>query len=261
MYVIKFRKSSSKYFTEAVLLAQKFDNFAFEDGEYTISMECEESLQKKDYLRQLYYLIYKWKHSRFFFNNREISHAKIVEILIIRDCYAECKKSRHGKEHCLYSGNLENWSCKKVNTIGRYIFSDNKSRYGDYWFTYGKLIDGHIWKVDKAKIRRKLIQDVEQTFALFCPMFDVRRMHQILDDLPDEIDLKEIRVFEVEDEKVFDGEKWISNAIRLVPKVFEGEEYNDMAGRKPRKILGTRELKTLREFIPEFVDNMLISKN
>ena len=57
MFVIKFHKSSSKYFTEAILLAQSFDNFAIEDELYVVSLEADEHIEKFDSLHRLLRII------------------------------------------------------------------------------------------------------------------------------------------------------------------------------------------------------------
>ncbi|NLO70250.1 MAG: hypothetical protein GX102_04770 [Porphyromonadaceae bacterium] len=65
MFLLKFRKSKSKYYAEAEKLAVNFDEHCFENNTHMIDLSLKEIFEKWDFFNLLFWKVVDWKGTSF----------------------------------------------------------------------------------------------------------------------------------------------------------------------------------------------------
>ena len=182
---ISFGKSTSNNYTKAVFLAKKAPSYHEEGEGKNIIHQATYSSSDSDYLSfiTLYELVGGWKSSFVFINNQLIDR-KIVGKL--NYCYGD--KCRSGNSKFCYGA-----SEFTVNPFGCHRLQI--SEYNSPWWSFGMLDTKNIWHVDKKAILERINEKC--TPYKHCPNFSYENIMLVLNRLPDTIDIKKDKNWEI----------------------------------------------------------------
>lgn len=183
---ISFGKSSSSNYNKAVFLAKQCSNYHEEGEDKNIIHQATYSSAAKDYLNfiSLYELVGSWKSS-FVFINGEVIDRKIIGKL--NYCYGD--KCRSGNNKFCYGASemTDNpFGCHRLQI----------SAYNNPWWTFGMLDRKKIWHVDKKAI----LERINQYCIPYknCPSFSYDKILYALNNLPDTINLKNNKNWQIQ---------------------------------------------------------------
>ena len=200
---ISFGKSSSSNYERAIFLAKESSNY-YESGEgKNIVHQATYSANSDSYLAfiKLYQLVGSWK-SCFIFINGEITDKKIIGKL--NYCYGD--KCRSGNDKFCYGASeytLNPFGCHRLQ-----ISNSNTP-----WWSIGYLDSYGIWHVDKKTILEK----INQHYIPYknCPSFSYDKVIQILNQLPDTINVAKDNNWEIIDSTIYPKDYYKSHVITL----------------------------------------------
>lgn len=256
-FSIIFGKSSSPNYTKALNYAKKFDDHfpISEDNKYNrIDIGVEEFRAKIRIIENLYYLINSWKSSRILLNNELVAYPDLRQIMRIIQCSAGYHNSPLPELYCNLHDNAVGWSCKHLKSINRYLPKSGYSYYSNpFWYQFGKFDGENLWVIDKSRIHKALMQEAEQERVTICDVFSEKKINEIIENLPDEINLSESDEWEIEYYEVEDGSIAEKKPFRIKPKSkkdTENEQYG--LGELAFRIGNTRlDEKEVERSIPE----------
>jgi len=182
---ISFGKSTSNNYTKAVFLAKKAPYYHEEGEGKNIIHQATYSSLASDYLSfiTLYELVGGWKSSFVFINNQLIDR-KIVGKL--NYCYGD--KCRSGNTKFCYGA-----SQFTANPFGCHRLQI--SEYNSPWWSFGMLDTKNIWHVDKKAILERINEKCVPYKS--CPNFSYDNIILALNKLPDTIDVKKDKNWEI----------------------------------------------------------------
>jgi ATP-dependent 26S proteasome regulatory subunit len=192
---INFGKSSSPNYKKAIFLSKKFNTFspASEKNPLNaINVNSISELQEKKYiLESLWEIVKFWKTSEFIFNNEHIDFKEIREIFMILECSKSYSKSVFPEKYCKTWGEKEGWGCKFLTAVERH--HEKYSHYYEreiFWYKFGHFLSSNVWKIDKTKLKKAILREVELKKIYFCNKFDIKKVINIIKSLPGRINLK-----------------------------------------------------------------------
>lgn len=196
---IKFGKTASKNYKQAVDIARKFTEFApaGQTGPNTLIITTDTIAADSKQLELLWPVIECWKSTELFINGKRIAKTEANRAIASLCCYAGYQKAVIQQFYCQLHKHLPGWGCKRLNAVMRHQFTD----YEDYsdrilWYQSGHFIADNIWKIDKKEIVKILKREADLKYLRLCPMFDFSKVQKALDELPDEVDLNKIKGWE-----------------------------------------------------------------
>lgn len=96
-----------------------------------------------------------------------------------KDCYAGMLMFPSGQyEYC-----RGDWSCGRLKTIGVNYFTSRIM-----WYQVGTFSSATIFRVDKERIKKIVLDDIRRQRLQACPAFDTAQILERINGLPDEID-------------------------------------------------------------------------
>ena len=188
---ISFGKSTSSNYEKAVYLAKQSSNY-FEDGEgKNVIHQATFTSATNDYLAfiKLYELVGSWKSS-FVFINGEITDRKIVGKL--NYCYGD--KCRSGNNKFCYGASeftINPFGCHRLQV----------SQFNNPWWSFGIIDTKGIWHIDKNAI----LERINQHYIPYknCPSFSYEKVIFNLNNLPDTINPKKDKDWEIIGDKIY----------------------------------------------------------
>lgn len=180
---IVFYKSSSKYYDPCCLQCEKFDDYVNEKSINTVVVEDEEIRLKKSVLNTVLLTVKNWSKTEYYINGNSVSALAIEKLLKLLDCES-AKMGEVIGDHC-YA--LNGWGCNHLEDIS--LSKEEYSYYIHnkyYWYQFGRFIDG-TWNIDKERIKKVLIDEVERKHLSFCKCFNINRVYSEIEKLPETI--------------------------------------------------------------------------
>ena len=177
---ISFNKSSSSNFSKALFLLQNssYKHYIFEyDGQTVYQAVFLDERQQFLNFIQLYELVSKWK-SAFVLINGKFADRKIVSG--INYCYGD--KCRSGRSDFCYGAS---WAT--ANPFGCHRLQISYAN--NPWWTFSHQ-QGNGLVIDKQAIKKRI--DEYCRAYVDCPSFDYESVINSLNNLPDEISLREL---------------------------------------------------------------------
>jgi len=217
---IRFKKSTSKSYPEALRLLKKFSNIMIsesDDQENAVTISKDEFIEKYRKFNELWSLVGNWKSSRVLINGEPSEFLNINIYSTVFGCYEKYKSAVIQEEHCHLYGNREGWDCKLLTEVNRYL-PENYWGRDKYWYHFGYFKSETIWKIDKEKIRTILQRESDLKKVSLCPIFNFIRIDAIINDLPDQIDTKAEDKWEIIYEDSFDVTTAERQPIKIQPK-------------------------------------------
>ncbi|HMY85198.1 MAG: 26S protease regulatory subunit [Saprospiraceae bacterium] len=209
-FEIKFGKSTSSKYQNAVNIAKKFSDFTALDGQSYVNIikaDSEEIYNKYKTFENLYSIIYGWKSTVFTYKGQEIDPYNFFQQFnLILKCSKEYENSVVKETYCNLSNTLEGWGCKHLTDIKRHLDSDDHYYSStEYWYRFGNFESEKVWKVNKALIKEHLKKEAKNKRIEHCPIFSIEKVFKVIDELPDTINLGEGSSWEIEYKEDFFG--------------------------------------------------------
>jgi hypothetical protein len=187
---IRFGKSTSKSYPEAIRLLKKFSNAVLasdDDQDSAVTISQDEFIEKHRKVNELWGLVANWKSSRLLVNGEPAEFADLNTYSTVFACYEKYKAAVIQDEHCNLYGNKQGWGCKWLTEVNRYLPESSWSR-DRYWYQFGHFESESIWRIDKERLKALLTREIEVKKIFLCPIFNRARVETIIDSLPDKID-------------------------------------------------------------------------
>lgn len=221
---IKFGKSRSSNYPFALDIACGFPDFTpiSKEKEFN-SLEINKSdmIRRHKEIFKLIDLIQNWKSSLITINGRMINHASAVDLKILSSCYDKSDNFFSKANYCDNQGR-NGWGCKNLILINKHLPKEHFCAHYVYWFNYGEFIDESMWVINKKALKNALLEEAEQNFSILCPLFNVMKIDNIIDSLPEFIDLRENKRFRIQYDEIDDGmtpRKVPSNILPVDPNL------------------------------------------
>jgi hypothetical protein len=208
---LSFPHSKAKFFPDLLKRCESFDTFSKSDLYQIEINEVSELLKNWSDFMVIATRLPKLKGSSAWLMDEPVLPFKPEFFYKIQDslyyCYNEgYKQTSHQGLYC-----EGEWGCKQLNEMTKY-HSDNRWDMARHWYRYGKF-DGLIWKVDKGAIFHALRLESKNKKLNICPAFDIQKIKDEVDRLPDEIVLDDNWTILTRTELTVDGFKEVPFAI------------------------------------------------
>ena len=175
---LSFGYSSSANYGAAVEICKKIPSYS-ESGEgKQIRHEVVLLATDAGLALTIHNLICGWKSSHMQIG--KLCHANRGDLNMHGlECYRNWQRTYDPDEYCAGAHEFEAniWGCKNLRMPHQLVRG---------WLNDGHMDDRGVWHVNKQKIRFDLV--VRAGHCKFCPVFDLGRVLQILDDIPSQID-------------------------------------------------------------------------
>ena len=199
---IRFLKSSSPYFKEAVLLAKELPGYRCVDTKlHEIKvLGVPEDLDLWQRVKQLADGVGHWKRSEVVVEGAAVENFWEFEDSLgeVRQCFA--RRGEGGDEYC--SGKeapdeeARAFGCRLVGGVNCDTLRTFESQ--KKWFQFGKLTeDRSSFRVDKHAILKTIEQKTARQAATTCPAFSWERVRREIAELPDSIELGDSSAYEL----------------------------------------------------------------
>lgn len=243
---IKFGKSRSSRYSEALSLAYKFKNHIIEDDLITIRVDSDEIYHMIDTVEKLGDIILGWKESEITWINNANGSVPSQYINILINCGKYREESYDKGTYCFLDEQIiEGWHCKKLTEIKRHLptnleeYLHNRNRY---WFEFGEFCDKEYnWKINKEEIILRLHNEATQKLLYICPYFSEDKIKAFVNELPDIINSSDPN-WEINEKSTDNGFEKSIKKIGVLPKNISDEKIEDEK----------ESLKTVREFFPDW---------
>lgn len=195
-------------------------------------------------------MISGWKTTELLVNNETIEFYNLRKYITILECEDKYHTSVFPENHCKLQPSKEGWGCQHLSSISRYSSYYYYGDHGSYWYHFGKFRSDTVWEIDKIKIKDALKREAELKKLFLCKIFDFKKVENIVDTLPDEIDLEKSDLWETEYEEIEDGITIEKKPIRIKPKRDQG---NSRSGFGLKISLGSKDENEdeKKRYIPE----------
>ena len=180
---IVFYKSSSKYYDQCCLQCEDFENYVNNKRENTIVILDEEIRLKQNRIKIVLDIVKNWSKTEFYIDEAKATAVEIERLLDLLKC-ERAKMTELVGDHCYALGG---WGCNNLDAIS--YNEDEDSYYRSYkysWYQFGYFVSG-IWNVDKEKIKAVLQTEAKSKHLSFCKCFDINRVFERVEKLPDTI--------------------------------------------------------------------------
>ncbi len=204
---IKFGKSKSDNYWEAIKLSREFTNFneSHEDSGFNVlTTDSKEILDKYNQFIKLYHIVRFWKSARIIQNNQEVKYHGILHPLEkVMYCSQFYSESAEKDTFCRRYGKGPGWGCMELIEIERHLDS---SCFNKYWYDIGYFSSDGIWEIDKARIYAELHEEAQEKWLFFCRHFSFDAVNKRIEELPDSIDVNDSDSWKIKYEKdIFDS--------------------------------------------------------
>ncbi len=210
---IKFRKSTSKYFGEAVQIARQLPGYEChgEGREQLHSVDLRIDLHALDLWDDVWKLCWKvhnWKASQIEVEGGEGNtlfglHHQVNEV---RSCHQGRLDSELGDQYCSGKDAPDDeatcFGCRLTRGISRRLGEWEEKR-DFYWYQYGAFSDDQSgFVVDRKQIFRIIKKETGTDLCTLCPAFNWSRVRSDIADLPDAIELNDSSEFAIRYSKI-----------------------------------------------------------
>ena len=201
MFTLSFTYSKSKNYPKALEIADKLGG-VMKDGVMSIYFHEYELLNAYNTLLPLFDIISKWKGVSATHKNKKVDPFRFV--FQTWRTISECSQQRNdtwNERHCWLNNDQEGWGCK-------HLFSPAKHNYGDgsykrsnrFWYNFGHFENNKYWIVNKKYLFELIMKQAEEKCCILCPFFDSSKLSNILSELPDHIEVDEMKYRILKDE-------------------------------------------------------------
>jgi ATP-dependent 26S proteasome regulatory subunit len=246
LVTIKFRKSRSPRYSEALDLARKFKNHAIEGDLTIIKVESDEIYHMIDTVEKLGDIILGWKESEMNWINNANGLVPSQYINILINCGKYREESYNKDTYCFLDEQVvEGWHCKKLTEIKRHLptnLEEYQHNRNTYWFEFGEFCDREYnWKINKEEIILRLHNEANQKLLHICPYFSEDKIKTLVNDLPDIINSIDPE-WKINEKSTDNGFEKSIKKIGVLPTSICDEKIEEEK----------EALKTVHEFFPDW---------
>lgn len=227
---LEFKRSSSKYFAEALRIAKRFSGFAKEgkSGPYSVEIcSMDELLPQWQNFSELHMKVAHWAGTKVFFNDKRVIYTGnrndfFYYLLDIKQCYKNYLTDPYKSLYCSEG----DFGCSLFRSLNRRIIKFSRG-YVNY-YKHGHFKNSTTWAIDKDKIKQILTDEAEIRLLCACPAFKIDSIYPFIAMLPDEIKL------DPENWEISYEREYTENGFALIPKsIFHiDKEYPEMIDTK-----------------------------
>jgi len=215
---IKFKENRSKNFKVVLMACNKFSKFTSDENWYVLDTDFVECMKRFEDYHTIVWNSQKWASFQYQVNDNLINHRTDFNGMYFYPLQAMCNciKEREKSIDENFCEDAQGWGCLRLTSINLVptYYSENN------WFDYGYLKAG-IWYIDKARLLKEIKREIRLKLVDNCPFFDENRIVNVVNMLPDSIDIA-TRNWEFKRRTVFDhktkefkgdiiGLRWIGN--------------------------------------------------
>jgi transitional endoplasmic reticulum ATPase len=230
---IKFGKSTSHNYKKAVQIANQFSDFmplSEKNESNCIWIDLQEFREKYKQIESLWYIIRGWKSSELYLEGTLADYNDLRLLFWAMECATAYSSAIVQDDHCKFSMEEAGWGCKKLKEIflgrpGWQFYYRNRK----FWFQFGHFETPTRWKVDKDDIRKALSREANFKKLFVCPVFDFEKANEIIDSLPDEIDLESSDSWEIIYQENLQHQSIEKKPICIAPKNIENHSRDGLS--------------------------------
>jgi hypothetical protein len=180
LFRIEFGKSSSTVFSYALDIAKKASTFQVMGD--TLHERYSVTYDQLSSFVELASQVRGWKTTRLMIEERLLSFSEYMGLYQINECH---RKKREFVNQRLY--------CQVDQNGARLIFPCRFIRIYRYEFSEGKYgtIHGDTLALDKDHLKFALEQQIRRTMCYCCPAMDMKRISKFVDELPNQLPIKQ----------------------------------------------------------------------
>ena len=188
MVKIVFYKSSSRYYDQACLISETFNNYSKINDQNIIQIDIDEINEKRKEFNSVCDIIKNWHKTEYFINEKKVNKYEIEKLLDVIDCARY--NNNEDDEYC-YSDC--GWGCKFIESIS---LRNNGYRYNNYyaksnaWYEYGHF-ENNTWIIDKELIKNKIYKEIKEKNLETCEHFDISKIDKSIALLPEKIEVSD----------------------------------------------------------------------
>ncbi len=201
---IRFRKSSSPHFKEALGIAQELPGYrALEGATYEVKVPAAlEDPELWERLRQLADWVGHWKRSEVALEGAPVESFWEFEDSLreVRECFSRRGDGALADGYC--SGkdgpddDARSFGCRLLRGVNCEVRGNSLSH--SRWYQFGKLSsDLSTFTVDKDAILRTVESSTARQAATICPAFSWERVREAINELPSSIELGDSSPYEL----------------------------------------------------------------
>lgn len=196
---ISFGHSRAKNFDLTVKVARQFQGYREIDNRHEVTILPEEAYAKWSLFDVLVFNVRKWASAEIEYQGRILGPREIgpffYSLLDIHRCF---RSSHDDAKYC----NHHEWGCNQIKDLHQFP----NRWHARFWFNFGHF-KAHKWVIDKVAVKRELLKEIEEKQLTRCPLFDMKRVQDNIDTLPDYIDLSKNKFFRATYVKRFVGDR------------------------------------------------------
>jgi hypothetical protein len=180
IFTVEFGKSSSSVFSFALTIAKKAPTFQIVGN--SLQERYSATYDRLSDFMELAQQVRGWKSAQLMIDGRRISLMEYLNLYQVNGCYNKKQEFMNKALYCLIGqdGSKLFFPCHFIRFY-RYEFSDGK---------FGK-IRKDVVMLDKDHLKFTLEQQIRKTMCYCCPDMDMMHLLNSVDDLPNELPLKE----------------------------------------------------------------------
>jgi len=223
---IQFNKTTSSYYETVVKLAKKFKHFHQLENTNEITLDMPELYEKSSSVLKILGHIRSWKYTNITFDDIPIDSSCIGSVLQLLNCANNYEKAINNETHChLNNKTLEGWHCKYISEIKRHrphSMWEYNHDIGKFWFDFGSFDNDDNWVINKELLLHNIFKEVDSKKIYVCPYYNQSNVRNIVDSLPDKINLNENDEWEINEKDIDNGFTLEKRKIGILPKnIFE----------------------------------------
>jgi transitional endoplasmic reticulum ATPase len=225
---IRFGKSASKSYPEALRLLKKFSNVVAvtdEGQDNSVTISEGEFIEKRRKVTELWGLVSNWKSSRILINGEPAEFADLNTFSTVFGCFEKYKTAVIQEEHCSSYGPKKGWGCRWLQEVNSNLPEGSWSR-GRYWYQIGYFSTEKTWKIDKERLRSVLQREIEIKKIFLCPVFNDKKIGETLDGLPDQIDVTTDTAWQIIYEESRDGTTAEKQPVGIQPVIKRRDAFS-----------------------------------
>jgi hypothetical protein len=212
-FVIKFGKSSSKNYDQAVDLASRHPSYEKEKEGKSVTHTVVFSDDEIESFFELFELVGRWKSTSIYIDGELVTQTNFL------NCFKERTYSYSPNDYC---HNKDDGHSFNDNYFGCQLLYEDPMKYNGL-AGFGEMRKDGTFIVNKDKLEHYLKNNARKYGA--CPAFDLNKMLRLLDAIPDKINPNRDKNWEYVTE--YKNGKEIAIAVRMVNKNTSGYQISD----------------------------------
>lgn len=168
------------------LQCEKIGEYCQEKAMNTLVLSITDIRTNYSAIQNIFGIIRHWSKTQYYVDDYDVGLEGMNNLLSTIDCESKYANSDLLGEFCYGECG---WGCKHINSISLRRPSYYGNNSAKKWYEFGHFSEG-IWNIDKKHILEILQRDINQNHLHTCVHFDMNRITQAINSLPDVIDVE-----------------------------------------------------------------------